>query len=176
MLNFNCLRSPASLWYHGIQQPRASCIVARGVSWMYWVWRSTVGHSRTTMRIGKNLYEKKSSSVRFASITLYTVLMPCWRVAVILPQQRWLPSSHFRSGVTKAQSLDDSKSTTKHNTSYACFSHLLMLQPFHKLSRMSPPCLLRNYILHWGSPGCSLSLLCENGEEKGTREKEKGVQ
>lgn len=52
----------------------------------------------------------------------------------------------------------------------------MMLQPLHKLSRMSPPCLLCNYILHWGSPRCSPSLVSENGEEKGTREKKNGVQ
>lgn len=50
-----------------------------------------------------------------------------------------------------------------------------MLQPFHKLSRMSPPILLCNYILHWGSPRCNPPLISQNGEGKKAPEKRKVV-
>lgn len=33
VLNFNCVRNPAALRYHGVQQQNASCIFSRGVSW-----------------------------------------------------------------------------------------------------------------------------------------------
>lgn len=41
-----------------------------------------------------------------------------------------------------------------------------MLRPLHELSRTSPPCLLCNYVLRWGSPRCSLSLFSEWRAEK----------
>ena len=59
--------------------------------------------------------------------------------------------------------------------SYTCFIQLLMLQPFHKLSRMSPPIPLCNYILHWGSPRCNPPLISQNGEGKKAPEKRKVV-
>lgn len=50
--------------------------------------------------------------------------------------------------------------------SYTCFIPLLMPQPLGAPSTASPPCLLRNYILLWGSPRYGLLLVSEHGGEK----------
>lgn len=61
-------------------------------------------------------------------------------------------------------------------SSYTRFSPLLMPQLLAEPSTTSPPCLLRNYILLWGSPRCGLLLVSELGErKKGVGEKEFSV-
>lgn len=50
-------------------------------------------------------------------------------------------------------------------------------QPLREPSVTSPPCLLRNYLLFWGSPRCGLLLVSEHrgGNKKGAGEKEISV-
>lgn len=61
--------------------------------------------------------------------------------------------------------------------SHVCLIPLVTPRPLREPSVTSPPCLLRNYLLFWGSPRCGLLLVSEHrgGNQKGAGEKEIGV-